>query len=244
MFLVLAKPHPSISLVIPAYNESSRILPVLENYLRFLNENFDRFELIVVPNNCSDDTPQVAQSFAQRNKGVSVLNLPHYTGKGGAVHAGFAKAKMDWVGFTDADQSTAPREFSKLCDVLHQNRSIQGAIGSRAIKGSRLLKKQPFYRMLLGRGLNVLVWLLFGLPFPDTQCGAKLFRREAVDSVLPLLQVKGWEFDVELLWRLKQQGFTVQEIPVDWLNCEQTKLKLSSVIGMLWGLIRLRFAIK
>ena len=143
-----------------------------------------------------------------------------------------------YIGYMDADGSTSLAEMERLFDRLT---TVDGAIGSRWVPGSVLPVRQGFRRQVESRLFNLLVRLLFGLDYRDTQCGAKAFRREALDAVLPSIRSTGFEFDVELLWRLQRRGCRVEEVPITWENRDESKVMVSDAKEMLRGMIRLRF---
>lgn len=228
----------SISLIIPAYNEEKRFVPVVDSYYKYLKSKFSDFEIIVVPNNCSDRTPQLSEALSKKHKEIKSIVIPHKIGKGGAVLAGFREAKNQFVGFVDADESTKPREFHKLISVL--DAGADGAIGSRALPESVILTKQPFHRRMLGTAFRGAVNLMFGLDFRDTQCGAKVFKKEAISTIIDSIVSTGFEFDVELLWLAKKQGYKIIETPIVWEDSDETKLGALSPLSMLIGLIKIR----
>ena len=232
----------NFSLVIPAYNEEKRIRKVLETYTKSL-EGLN-YEIIVVCNGCRDRTEDIVRDFVQKNhlKNLRVLVFKEKLGKGGAVIQGFKVAKGKFMGFVDADLSTSPQEFLKLVRILEKEK-LDGVIGSRKIKGAKILIPQPFFRRFASKCFNIIVRALFGLPFKDTQCGAKVFNAEAIKSILTELKLKGFEFDVEILWRLKKRGFRVKEVPIVWKHEKGSSFSLKNSPKMLINLIRLRFNI-
>ena len=119
--------------------------------------------------------------------------------------------------------------------------TVDGAIGSRWVPGSKLTVRQGILRRMESRGFNLLIRLLFGLRYHDTQCGAKVFRKAAVDTVLPAMISRGFEFDVELLWRLRSAGFTIVEVPIEWQNKGDSRVRKRDMINMLAGLLAIRF---
>jgi hypothetical protein len=116
-----------------------------------------------------------------------------------------------------------------------------GAIGSRWVDGSTLTVKQGILRRIESRGFNLLIRLLFGLSYHDTQCGAKVFTKEAVGRVLPQMAATGFEFDVELLWRMKNAGFRIREVPIEWQNKGDSRVKKRDMLRMVLGLFTVRF---
>lgn len=228
-------PDPAFrySLVIPAYNEESRILPLLESIREFDGE------LIVVCDG-TDRTGEIVREVAARRTALTIrcLEFHHRLGKGGGVRAGLSAARAPLVGYFDADGSTGIGEMLRLFSALG---SADGAIGSRWVPGSNLTVRQGWMRRVESRGFNLIMKVLYGLPYHDTQCGAKVFRKAAVDVVLPSLVSDGFEFDVELLWRLRSAGYTVVEIPIEWQNKGDSRVKKRDMLGMLSGLLRARF---
>jgi len=154
-----------------------------------------------------------------------------------AIIEGFKAAQNEEVGFVDADESVAPGDVERMCDVLA---GADGAVASRRLRESRVLVRQPLPRRMASRAFNMLVRVLFGLHYRDTQCGAKVFRRGAIADVLGELRTKGFEFDVELLWRLKRKGYEVVEFPIEWKHSEGSTFSLWQAPRMLLSLARLR----
>ncbi len=221
------------TLVIPAYNEERRIRSLLEDISGFAGD------LIFVCDG-TDATPAIISAFAADHPSLSIrcLTFPARLGKGGGVVAGMKAAATPFAGYMDADGSTSLLEMERLFDRLA---TADGAIGSRWVSGSVLTVRQGFRRRAESRLFNLLVRLLFGLDYRDTQCGAKAFRREALDAVLPSIRSTGFEFDVELLWRLRRGGYRVEEVPITWENRDESKVMTSDAKEMLLGMIRLRF---
>lgn len=220
------------SLVIPAYNEEHRI--------RQLFDRIDRFdgELIVICDG-DDRTPEVIAAIAAGRPELTIrcLGFPHRLGKGGGVIEGLKAAQAPLVGFFDADGSTTISEMERLFALLH---SHDGVIGSRWVGGSVLKTRQGFLRRLESRAFNLIIRALFGLSYHDTQCGAKVFKKSAIDAVLPRMAARGFEFDVELLWRMKNAGYSVAEAPIVWQNTGDSHVRSSDMVRMLAGLIRVR----
>jgi len=221
------------TLIIPAYNEENRIRPLFNNI-----KHFDG-ELIAVCDG-NDDTADVVEEIAsgRRDLNIRCLRFSHRLGKGGGVLEGMKAAGSPFVGYFDADESTSIEEMERL---FRQLGSSDAVIGSRWIAGSTLIVQQGFFRQLESRVFNLLIKILFNLDFHDTQCGAKVFRKHAIDQVLPQMVSRGFEFDVELLWRLKLAGYTVTEIPIVWQNKGDSRVRKRDMIIMLTGLFRIRF---
>jgi len=226
-------PSVSLSLVIPAYNEENRIQLLFDEITTFDGE------LIVVCDG-TDRTADCVSQIAARRKDLRIrcLEFDHRLGKGGGVIEGLKAAQASLVGYFDADGSTSVSEMLRLFSYLSNS---DGAIGSRWVSGSMLRVRQGILRRMESRAFNLLIRLLFGLTYNDTQCGAKVFKKTAIDSVLPQMTSRGFEFDVELLWRLQQEGYIVTEVPIVWQNKGDSRVQKRDMIRMLKGLFAIRF---
>ncbi len=232
-----------LSIVIPAYNEQDRIGATLAQYTEYFSQH--NTEFIVILNGCRDNTIEVVEAFAKQYPGIVYYkNIPQPIGKGGAVHQGFGMARGDYVGFVDADASTSPAEFAR---VYQAGKSADGAIASRWKKGS-VIKNRSTLRHVISIGFITLVKLLFWMPYADTQCGAKIFKREVVTDVLSTLRVHNMAFDVELLYALKKRGYHIIEVPTVWVDSSSDSMALGSpfklaqnIISMFITLIQIRF---
>lgn len=222
------------SLVIPAYNEESRIGDLMDSLISF------RGELVFVCDG-SDRTARIIDDFSSRNSGLHIrcLEFSQRLGKGGGVLAGIKASSKDYVGFMDADGSTSLSEMRRLFLALSR---YDGAIGSRWLPDSVVPVSQGMWRRFQSRVFNFAVRMLFGLHFSDTQCGAKAFRAHVLTAVLPLMHLSGFEFDVELLWRLERSGCTIVELPITWTNREGSTVHGSTGLGMLISLLSLRLS--
>jgi dolichol-phosphate mannosyltransferase len=229
-------PNEKFSLVIPAYNEAERITPLFDAITGFEGE------LIVVCDG-HDGTAEVVDRIAIVRKDLNIrcLRFDHRLGKGGGVIEGLMAARSPLVGYFDADGSTGIDEMERLFLMLS---AAEGAIGSRWVPGSTLKVRQSILRQVESRAFNLLIRILFGLAYHDTQCGAKVFKKSAIDAVLPEIISRGFEFDVELLWRLNRAGFRVIEVPIAWQNKEDSRVRKSDMIRMLSGLFWVRFGSK
>ena len=196
-------------------------------------------EIIVVCDG-DDRTADVVETLAKNIPDLSIrcLRFPVRLGKGGGVRAGLAAARAPLVGYVDADGST---EIDEMCRLFSHLSSYDVVIGSRWVPGSTPAIRQDWRRRLESRGFNLIIRLLFGLSFHDTQCGAKVFKKAAVDAVLPHLIAQGFEFDVELLWRLSRAGYQIEEVPVEWQNKGDSRVRRGDMLRMLAGLLRVRF---
>lgn len=224
-----------LSIVIPAYNEENRITKTLTNYISFLRKMSFPFEIIVVMDGCSDNTPKIVKDFARINKEVKYLIFNKRLGKGRAIMRGFNAAKGDVIAFVDADNSISPKEFLKLLDAIESGYDI--AIASRRAIGAKAIKWN-LKRKILSRCFNIIVKILFLLPFENTQCGAKVFKKNTLKNLQ--INTNGFAFDVELLYKLMKKGCKIKEIGVLWVGSSESKVKLKSVFEILFDILKLR----
>jgi dolichyl-phosphate beta-glucosyltransferase len=232
--------RPSISIVIPAYNESARISKALGEVLRVVRERAWQAEVLVVNDGSTDRTAAIVAGFAQLNPEVRLLNNQENRGKGFSVRHGVLNAVGEIVMFTDADLSAPMEEAERLFDAL--NRGADIAIGSRWLERNRQTHKQPLYRQFFGRCFNAITRLIMGLPFADTQCGFKAFRRPVAQTIFQLQRIERWGFDPELLFIALKRGYKIQEVPVTWGHDERSRLSyLKDGIKMLEEIAYIRW---
>lgn len=231
---------PDLLLLIPAYNEEQRIEPVLRDYAHFFRQQYTgKFQIVVVLNGCVDDTLRVVESVAAEYPEIRALNFPAPIGKGGALIEGLKLAPTtDLIGYVDADGATAPPAF---LDLVQHCDDVDCAIGSRWLPGAVLHQAQSQQRRIFSRVFHALVQLLFRMHIVDTQCGAKVMRREAVESIHSALRIADVAFDINLLYALKRHGYTIREVPTEWTDKLGSKIKLNrGALGILLSVIRLR----
>jgi len=231
---------PALSVVIPAYNEEQRLPRTIEQIERYLDAKKAPYELILVDDGSADGTRQVMDAAAARHDGVRVEALPRNRGKGRALAVGVASATGDEILLTDADLSTPIEELDKLQAALSNGAGV--AIGSRALRDSRVEVSQPFYRVLMGKAFNLIVQVVLLPGIWDTQCGFKLFRADVAHEVFAGLSTDGFGYDPEVLYRARKHGVKIAEVPVVWRNSAPTKVSpISSSLDMLRHVIRVRF---
>jgi len=218
-------PDPSLLLLIPAYNEERRIEPVLRDYARFIQEQYrGRCQIVVVLNGCTDNTLGVVQKVAREFSSVSYLNFAEPIGKGGALIEGLKLAPYgDFIGYVDADGATPPRAFLEL--VRHLNEA-DCVIGSRWLPGAVIHQSQAGHRQFASRAFHLIVQWLFWLNIRDTQCGAKVMKRVAVEKIHSYLRIADMAFDINLLVALHRAGFRILEVPTEWTDQIGSKVVL------------------
>jgi dolichyl-phosphate beta-glucosyltransferase len=214
--------RPLISIIIPAYNEALRIGNALNEVLRCVRQCDWRAEILVVNDGSTDATAAMVREFAQRHPEVRLLENYENRGKGFSVRHGMLNAVGDILMFTDADLSAPMEEAERLFEALRQGADI--AIGSRWLDRGRQTLHQPLYRQFFGRCFNAITRLVMGLPFADTQCGFKAFRRPVAQTIFQLQRIERWGFDPELLFIALKRGYTIREVPVTWGHDERSRL--------------------
>lgn len=210
------------SIVIPAYNEGQRIAATLDKILSYIAQEHWRAEIIVVNDGSRDNTPEIVLGCAKQNPSVRLVENPGNRGKGYSVRHGMMEATGDMLLFSDADLSSPIYEAPKLFAAIGAGADV--AIGSRWLQRELQTERQPFYRQLFGRVFNLLLRVILGLRFKDTQCGFKAFTRHASQEIFSRQQIERWGFDPELLFLAKKLGLRVAEVPVEWAHDERSKI--------------------
>ena len=204
-------PDPSLLLLIPAYNEEARIEPVLREFADFFGRNYSGpFQLVVVLNGCRDNTLGVVQSVAKDSSCIGWLDFPAAIGKGGALIEGLKLAgKADLIGYVDADGATPPHAY---LDLVKKIGTPDCVIGSRWLPGAVIHQSQTGNRQFASRVFHFIVQSLFWMNIRDTQCGAKVMKREVAEKIHPTLRIADMAFDINLLYSMKRAGFQILEV--------------------------------
>jgi dolichyl-phosphate beta-glucosyltransferase len=216
----------NLSIIIPAYNEQDRILETLQATVDFCQSQFaGDFEVLVVDDGSTDRTSEVVNEFSERHPAcVQLLSYGGNRGKGYAVRYGMLRGSGEWKMFCDADLATPVEEYH----VIRAAMSAQGAdvgIGSRPLKQSRLLVRQPLWREFLGRSFNKVVQL--AVPgIDDTQCGFKIFSASATHEIFSRCRLDRYAFDVESLYIARKLGYQISEVPIRWSHKEGSKVNM------------------
>jgi dolichyl-phosphate beta-glucosyltransferase len=227
-----------LSVVIPAYNEQARLGPTLRAVVRYLEAEKPDFEVVVVDDGSTDRTSSVVREMAAEEPRIRLVELGANAGKGAAVRAGMLAAEGATILFSDADLATPIEELAKLERALAGGADI--AIASRAADGADIRVRQHPLRELMGRTFNVMVRLSGLQGLRDTQCGFKLFRREAARDLFGRATVDGFAFDVEILV-LARGRYRVAEVPVVWRHIEESKVSPGTdAARMFFDLLRIR----
>lgn len=239
-----------LSIIVPAYNEAARLQKTLPIFFAYLESISVETELIVVDDGSTDGTADIsrkllaiANSSAGRLK-TALISYPQNRGKGHAVRTGFLAAKGAIALFSDADLSTPITETSKLVTPIIAG-SYDVTFGSRALNRRLIGAHQPWFREQGGRVFNLIVRLLTGLKYWDTQCGFKAFRMDLCRPLFEAMKTTGFGFDVELLLLAEKAGLRLYECPIRWNHCEGSRVDLrSDSYRMLQEVSRIRRRLK
>ena len=249
---------PTLTLVLPAYNEAERIGPAFDELFGYLRRRGEaardgapgsgrlpeKLEILVVDDGSTDGTAALvaarpeAASDGDRAPTLRVLSVPH-GGKGAAVRAGMLAAATDLIIFADADMATPPDMLPLLVDALVDH---DIALGSRIqADGSDMRKSQPWYRRMLGKGFHMLASIWVVGPVKDTQCGFKGFTREAAHDLFARQRVESIVFDVELIYLARKRGYRMAVVPIRWSDRRGSRMRARPALALqvAWDLFRI-----
>jgi dolichyl-phosphate beta-glucosyltransferase len=230
---------PHLSVIVPAYNEEERLPRTLARLHEYYEAQEYPYDVVVVSDGSTDGTARVVSEFAASHPKFALLEYSPNRGKGYAVRTAILQAKGDLVLFCDADLATPQEETEKLLARMREGADV--AIGSRPLAESKLEKRQPLYREMLGRTFNKAVQLLAIRGIDDTQCGFKLFTREAAQDIFRRCKLDGFSFDFEALMIARDLGYRIDEVPIRWAHQEGSKVVLlRDGPRMLRDLVKLR----
>ncbi|MEM8997078.1 MAG: dolichyl-phosphate beta-glucosyltransferase [Acidobacteriota bacterium] len=231
-----------MSVIIPSYNEESRLGPSLDQvclYLenRFAAETARPYEVLVIDDGSTDGTAQLTEAY--RGRGVRCLRQPGNRGKGAALKRGVLESRGRRVLLTDADMSTPIDDLPRLEARLGDAAVV---IGSRAVAESRLEERQPLYRELMGKTFNKIIRLVGVGGLNDTQCGFKLLDGAVARRVLHHLVTPGFGYDVEMIWLARRFGYRVVEVGVRWAHSPPSRVRpIQDSIMMLAEIVHFRW---
>lgn len=226
-----------LSVLIPAYNEEMRVGDTLKLFKDYLDQQDYAYEVVVVDDGSKDLT---AETVRKTHPWAQVAEYSVNRGKGYATRYGAQVCKGEFILISDADGSTPIDDIEKMwpkfdagCDIV---------IGSRAMVDSDVQIRQPLYRQSMGRIYNMVLRLLVLTPFKDTQCGFKAFRQSIVNPVIGRMTCDGFGADCEMLYIAAKLGYTVDEVPVRWLNSPDTRVHpIFDSLDMLREVLLIRF---
>ena len=215
---------PELSIIVPSFNEERRLPASLEKIANYIREKRRNTEVLVVDDGSTDATAAVAESWRERIPSLRVLSNGINRGKGFSVRHGMLEARGEFVIFTDADLSSPIEEADKLLVGLASGFDV--AIGSRAMDRSLIEVHESAFREFAGIVFNKIVRIILRLPFVDTQCGFKAFRRERCRILFEQQRIERFGFDPELLYLARHHGLKAVEIPVRWAHSPATKVNM------------------
>ena len=237
---------PELSIIIPSFNEESRLPTTLEKIALYIERERRSTEVIVVDDGSTDRTADVAKTFQGEIAHLRVLANGTNRGKGYSVRHGSLEARGEIVLFTDADLSSPIEETGKLLAALKDH---DVAIGSRAVDRRLIELRQSVFREFAGIVFNKIVRIVLRLPFVDTQCGFKAFRRERCRVIFKQQTIERFGFDPELLYLARHHGLSTVEVPVRWAHSPATKVSIMrdsvqmflDVVLIRWNALRGRY---
>ncbi len=231
----------SYSIIIPAYNESQRIAASLDKIIAYTSEQKWMTEILVVNDGSRDNTKDIVLEYAKTHPQVRLIENPGNRGKGYTVRHGMSQATGEILLFTDADLSSPIQESKKLFAAIQGGADV--AIGSRWLQAELQTERQPLHRQLFGRIFNLLLRIILGLKFKDTQCGFKAFTRKAALTLFPRQRIERWGFDPELLFLSQKYGLNIAEVPVEWAHDDRSKINpVVDGFKMFTEMLRIRWA--
>ncbi len=229
-----------LSVIIPAYNEESRLNKTLEEIDAYLKTQSYSYEIMVVNDGSRDNTAQLVEKAKFKIANLKLLNNPKNHGKGFVVKQGMLEALGQYRLFTDADNSVSIDQVEKVWPILKQGYEV--VIGSRAIKGAVVSPSQPWLRKLVGKTGNLVIQTVGGLNgIWDSQCGFKCFTADSAQNIFSKTTINRWGFDVESLALAKKLGYQIKEIPVIWKNDFRSNFRLSEIIKTFFEVLQIRW---
>ena len=224
-----------LSVVIPAYNEAERLASTLASVIGYLESRRLTWEVLVVDDGSEDATSREAEAFPS----VRVVRLGENRGKGAACRRGVELSRGKLVLLTDADLSTPIEDLGKLEDRIGEAELV---LGSRAVAGANVTRRQPLYRMLMGKSFNKIIRVLGVRGIHDTQCGFKLLEGAIARSLFADMVTNRYAFDVELVWLARRRGYRVVEVGVTWEDSPATRVSpITDPPQMIFDVLRFRW---
>ena len=227
-----------LSVIVPAYNEEKLIKSTLIEIENFLSAQIYNYEIVVVDDGSKDKTFSIIERLRSDFKNLIIIKNDKNRGKGYSVKKGILSAKGKFRLFMDADNSTSIDQFASFIPSLEDGYDI--AIGNRALKNSKIKKRQPFYKELFGNIGNKLIRLFAVSKISDTQCGFKCFSSKSAQNIFSKLTIDRWGFDIEILAVANQLGYKVKAVPVVWKNRKKTRARNIDYLFTLKELVQIK----
>ncbi len=232
-----------LTVVIPAYNEASRLNQHLKSVQEYLKENYPGYELILVDDGSTDNTSSIISESIKTNSGAKLISYTPNRGKGFAVKTGVRASHGDVVLFMDADMSTPLSEIPKILKMLN---GADIVIGSRGRSDSKISKRPPIYRRLASSAFDQIKFAMVGLrEFADTQCGFKVYRGDIARKLFGQSQIDRFMFDAEILYLAQRAKYKILEMPVSWADAPGSHVRFwEGIINMFRDLWRIKYVNK
>ena len=234
----MSNPPPTVELIIPVLNESKALEQSVHTLRDFLSRTFPYpWKVVIADNGSTDGTREIAERLAAEYEDVRSFSL-NQRGRGRALRRAWTQSDADIVAYTDVDLSTELVALEKLCRAIHED-GYEIATGSRLMKESNI--KRGLKRDVISRCYNLFIKCVLFTKFSDAQCGFKAVSRRVVDELLPQVKDEAWFFDTELLVLGEKQGYGVKDVPVVWIDDDDSRVK---IVSTAWedikGVLRLR----
>lgn len=229
----------SLSIVIPSYNEGKRLSQTLSETIIFLNKQHLDYEIIVVSDGSCDNTDSIVDDLSKNNNKITLIKNGKNMGKGYSVRRGILASSKEYILFMDADNSTPISELPKFSKLSEKYNVL---IGSRALPQSKIIISQSKLRNLTGKLINLAIRFLFLPEIHDTQCGFKIFKRQAAIEIFKRAQINRFVFDVEILCLAKDLQYSIIEVPIIWTNSSLSKVSFyREFFNIIFDLIKIKF---
>ena len=229
-----------LSIIVPCYNEEKRFEDGFDHYFSYLKNCTYSWELILVNDGSRDKTLNLMQKLSRKNQNIRIISYHKNQGKGYAIIQGVMTAKGKYILFSDLDHSVSVETIGSFFKYFDKGYKV--VIGSRRVKGSRFLKRQPFFRESLGRGFTLLVRFLIDWQIRDATCGFKAFENKLAKKIFAKITIFDWAFDAEILYLCRKFKIDFFQAPVTWGDVHGSKVSLKKdVLGSLIGLLKIRY---
>jgi len=231
-----------ISVIVPTYNEESRLPKTLREIDKYLSKQSYDYEIIVVSDGSTDKTVEIVRNLMPEIKNLRVLSFKKNQGKGFGVREGMLAATGEYRLFTDADNSTSIDHLEKMWPLFEKDYDVViGTRDSRDSRGAKQAVSQPSWKRFLGDLGNIGIQLLVIRGIWDTQCGFKAFTKKAAEDIFKRCKINRWAFDVEALALARKLGYKIAIIPTYWINSPDSKVKLKGYIQFFKELLRIKW---
>lgn len=228
-----------LSVIVPCYNEELRFADGFDHYFSYFKKQKYAWELIFVNDGSTDGTLNQMRQSAKRGRNIEIISYSQNRGKGYAIVQGVKAARGQAILFSDLDHSVSAATIEDFLPYFKKGYEV--AIGSRRVKGAKILVHQHPVREFLGRGFSQLVAILIDWRIKDATCGFKVFEKDVAKIIFPKITIYDWAFDAEILFLIKRYNFKLAQVPVSWRNVGGSRVSLKrDVSRSLLGLLKIR----